>query len=259
MELKAENLTVSLQGKSILKEVDFTLGSGKHIVLFGPNGSGKTTLMKTIAGLVEQDKGTMYLRNTKLDTQKTKERAKAVAFVPSGYTEVFSYTVEDFLLMGKLAQQGIFYLPGKTDKEKVDTLLQTLEMGHLRGKLYGQCSSGEKQMCLIARGLMQNTPVLLLDEPVANLDFYYQHKLMDFINKITDSDKIVLTSLHDPNLALQYGDEILVLHEGRITKKICRESKAFAAEFEQVLQALYKQEISVKKVDNSYFVQRKIF
>ncbi|MGM0601766.1 MAG: ABC transporter ATP-binding protein [Bacillota bacterium] len=214
--LKVENLCFSYSSKNILNDINFRAGSGEFICLLGANGSGKTTLLKCLNGLLNTDSGQILINNKNIKNLSRRQIAELTAVVPQENQTVFSYTVKEIAVMG--ANPYISFVKGPTEKDylKVYNILEKLNIRYLAEKKFNQISGGERQLVLIARALMQQSNILLLDEPNAHLDFKNQHLLMEIMQQLRYEGKTIITAIHDPNLAYRYCQKALILSDGSL-------------------------------------------
>ncbi|MBN1380342.1 MAG: ABC transporter ATP-binding protein [Deltaproteobacteria bacterium] len=200
----------------ILRGVSFGVKTGQMTALLGPNGSGKTTLFKCVAGLWLHQAGDISFDGQDISSLSPEKRAWVLAVVPQEHEPPFPYSVFDAVLMGRASHVPLFNSPGRRDREVVQQALEAVGIGHLHQRPYTKISGGERQLVLVARALAQEAPLLLLDEPTSHLDFRNQ---IVILRKVRDTMRkqglTVLMTLHDPNLAMQFADEVVMLHEGR--------------------------------------------
>jgi iron complex transport system ATP-binding protein len=203
--------------RPVLDEVTFEARRSAVNVILGPNGSGKTTLFKCIAGLWKPQLGMVAHDNHEVLSLSERKRSRLIAVVPQDHEPPFPYSVGDVVLMGRASHVGAFSSPGKHDRLIADEALTMLELDALRHKPYTQISGGERQLVLVARALAQQSPILLLDEPTAHLDFRNQLRVLLKVREIARQRGItVLMTLHDPNLALLFADNVIVLARGKV-------------------------------------------
>ncbi|QSZ27981.1 ABC transporter ATP-binding protein [Aceticella autotrophica] len=245
--LKIDNIHFSYGDKEILKGIDFTLTDNKIGCFLGPNGSGKSTLLKIAMGILEPKEGLVELNGLNILNQSFKERSKILSYVPQEFSINFPYEVFDVVLMGRNPHVNFIEGPKKEDEKIVLSYLKLLKIEHLKDKPFTHLSGGQKKMVLIARGLAQEGEVMILDEPTASLDFRNQLLVLTVIEKIAKSlNKSVLLSLHDPNLALMFCDEIFLMKDGKIIKKGGKEEIITK---ENIMQ-LYNLKIDLINIDN---------
>lgn len=237
MSLEVKEISVKLGQVTILEQVSLVAEQGEIIALLGLNGAGKTTFIKTIAGLISSYEGVVRVESVNMNELLLRERAKQIAYVPQQLNISFDYEVEDFVLMGVTPYLGVFESPKVMHRKKVLEVLEQLQIGHLRGKKLRLLSGGEKQMVYLARAMVQEAKVMVLDEPTAYLDFKRQHDFLGHLSKlIKESKKIAVISVHDPNLALQYADKIVIIHNKNVLTTVCRGEKK---QLKQALDVLY--------------------
>lgn len=204
-------------GPDILRDVAVTIPEGRITAILGPNGSGKTTLFKCIAGLWKPRAGEIRCDGEDLTQLSGRRRAALVAVVPQDHEPPFPYAVEEVVLTGRTARVELFASPSRADREAAAQAMEQAGIAHLRGRSYTKISGGERQLVLIARALAQETPVLILDEPTAHLDFRHQFAILTKVRQIVrDRGLTVLMTLHDPNLTMQFADRVGLIREGRL-------------------------------------------
>jgi len=213
--LTVESLAFGFPGRTIGRDVGFSLGAGEVMCVLGPNGGGKTTLFRTVLGLLEKHSGSITLEGKPIESLSRTEVAKLIGYVPQGHSGYFAYTVRDFVLMGRTAHLGIFSSPSKKDFDVADRALASLGMAHLAGRPITEVSGGERQLALVARALAQEPRLLVLDEPTANLDFGNQVRVLERIAALAQTGISILFSSHDPDHAFLCAQRALLLAEGR--------------------------------------------
>ncbi|MGC9109884.1 MAG: ABC transporter ATP-binding protein [Caldimicrobium sp.] len=217
LEVKALSFEHKRQKRRILQDISFVANQGEITTILGPNGAGKTTLFKCITGVWENYQGEILVNNKKIDNLPFTQRARFFSVVPQDHTPPFPYSVFEVVLMGRASYVGLFSLPSKEDHKKVEEILEMIGISHLKDKPYTQISGGERQLTLIARALVQETPVIILDEPTSHLDFKNQQLILSKIKEITkEKSLITVITLHDPNLASLFSDKVVILKEGRV-------------------------------------------
>jgi iron complex transport system ATP-binding protein len=185
------------------------------MVLAGPNGGGKTTLLKTLGGIVKPLSGRVFLDERDLHTLGKRERAASVAFLFQDRSLAWSFTVRELVSQGRFSRRGWFGNEEARDRSAVDKALISAGLRGLENRPVTGLSGGELQRVLIARAIAQEAKLLLLDEPVNNLDPQYQSMVMNLIRTMVDQGKSALVSLHDLNLAGLYADRMILLSRGQ--------------------------------------------
>lgn len=191
--------------ESLLHIEHLELKAGQLVALIGANGKGKSTLLKTIMGEIKPLKGRITVDNQELHLLKNKERAKIVSMVPSKFPGVPFMSGMEFLQLGRTPHTNAFGKLVKADQDAIDEWTQTLKVEHLLEKMTLEMSDGERQLLAICRALIQDTPYILLDEPVAFLDYANKKKILALLQSCcAQSGKTILFSSHDLELTLAH-------------------------------------------------------
>ena len=214
--LSVQNLAFGHPGRTLGRAINFDVEGGEVLCVLGPNGGGKTTLFRTLLGLLPAHGGLVALNGKSLAAHTPSERAKLMAYVPQAGNSYFAFTVREVVLMGRTAHIGLFAAPGPKDFDAATGALEELRIAHLADKSFTQISGGERQLALIARALAQASPLLIMDEPTASLDFGNQSLMLNEILRLKASGRSVLFCTHDPDQALRCADRALLLHEGTV-------------------------------------------
>jgi iron complex transport system ATP-binding protein len=214
--LEAKGLAFGFPGRTVGKDVSFSLDAGEVMCVLGPNGGGKTTLFRTLLGLLDPHGGTIALEQKNLRTLSRSEIARTVGYVPQGHAAYFAYTVREFVLMGRTAHLGVFASPASKDLLVAQQAMQSLGIAPLADKPINEISGGERQLALVARALAQQPRLLVLDEPTASLDFGNQVRVLERIGALARSGIAILFSSHDPDHAFLCAQRALLLAEGRV-------------------------------------------
>ncbi len=199
---------------TVLQDVTFTVESGEVLCLLGPNGTGKTTLFKSILGLLKIQAGSIELDGKDLLTLSRAQIARMIGYIPQAHNPPFPFKVLDVILMGRTAHLGVFASPGKEDLKIAEEILDTLNIRHLRNKIYTKISGGEKQLVMIARALTQKPLMLVMDEPTAALDFGNQLLVLSHIRRLADSGLGIVMASHFPDHAFLYSTKVILLKSG---------------------------------------------
>lgn len=179
----------------------------------GPNGCGKTTLLRCIGGLLKPTAGRVLLDGREVDGFAPRELARQLAFVRQHPQTDFDFSAFEIVLMGRNPYQRRLQNESQADWDIVERCMRQTGTWHLRLAVPSQMSGGELQRVMIARALAQDTPLLLMDEPVSSLDIAHQLEVMRLLRSATE--KTILIVIHDLNLALQFCDRLLLLHDGK--------------------------------------------
>lgn len=255
--IEVNNLSLALNNKLIIENSSFAVESGGLCVLLGANGAGKTSLLKALAGFLQPAKGDIRLWGKNITSLTRKNLAQIVSYVPQNHQLVYDCSVLDFVVTGRTPYLSVFSTPKRQDKILAFQALEILGIEKLAERSYLKLSGGERQMVLLARSLTQETKIMLLDEPTTFLDYSNQHLLMETLQTLLRRKKItVLVTLHDPNLALEYADQIIVIGENQILADLNKKEESFIIKIEEVMQRLYGAEVRIKKYDDRLLVLR---
>lgn len=207
--------------KRLLHDVAFDVAPGELVVVLGPNGAGKSTLLRTLAGDLPVQKGEVRWNDAPIQHHKPRDLAKSRAVLGQHQAAGLAFTVEEVVRMGRYPYYG--NTPSRSDMQAMDRAMHTVHIGPLRSRVLDSTSGGEQQRTHIARAFTQvdngepGARLLLLDEPLNDLDIRHQHALMDAAKAFAKEGHCVLAVLHDVNMAAQYADRILLMNAGRIT------------------------------------------
>ncbi len=216
MNIEVKNLSFSYAGRPVLQDVSFTLEKGQFLSILGPNGVGKSTLFKCMLGLLSGYTGQVLVDGRDTRTFSIREAARHMAYIPQSSRPVFHFSAADMVLMGATGSLSPFHTPGKAEQARCQWALERLGIAHLSHRCYHKLSGGEQQLVLIARALVQNAPILLLDEPTANLDFGNQLLVLEQTRSLAREGYTILQTTHNPEQSYLYSDRILALQNGRV-------------------------------------------
>jgi iron complex transport system ATP-binding protein len=205
-------LEVALGGTRVLGPLDLQIPAGAFLGILGPNGSGKTTLLRALAGSVKPAAGEALLYGRPTRAYRAAELARVVGVVPQQFSLEFGFAVAEMVAMGRYSHGGKL---GADDAVVAEALAAT-GLSELAERQVTQLSGGERQRALIAQTLAQETPVLLLDEPLNNLDLNHQLEVMQLLRRLHTSGRTIAVVLHDLNIAAQYCEQMVLLDRGRV-------------------------------------------
>lgn len=216
MSIQVENLSFAYGNHKVLHGVSFQAEYGEFVSVLGPNGVGKSTLFRCILGLLKPSAGQTRVDGESISRMTAVELAKKIAYIPQSHHPAFNYSVLDMVLMGATAQLGGLSSPGQKQVQQAEAALERLGILHLKDRGYSNISGGERQLTLIARAIMQQAKILVMDEPSASLDFGNRIRVMQTVLQLTREGYCVIQSTHDPDQAYRYSDKVLALHGGRV-------------------------------------------
>jgi iron complex transport system ATP-binding protein len=205
--LELKDLSVGYNQKPVLKGINMRIERGSFCALLGPNGCGKTTILKCINRTIDPIKGRVIIDGTDVIAASRRKIALLTGIMPSSTVTPFNYSGRQMVIMGKAPHMDPWVSPSKMVEAEADEVLRSLGIAHLSSKPFLQMSAGEQQLVILARVVLQNPPLMLLDEPTSHLDLKNQVMLMDMARDIARRlCATVLIALHDPNLALKKCD-----------------------------------------------------
>jgi len=213
--VELDRLNAGYGGHRVLRGVTARIREGEFVGIVGPNGAGKTTLLKVLNGVLIPSSGEAKILDREVRAYTARELARRVATVPQRTTIDFAFTVWDIVLMGRYPHAG--FLGGETrrDHEIARRVMDQTGIAGLALRSFGELSGGEQQRVVLARALVQEPDVLLLDEPTAHLDISFQKDILDLLHAINaDQDLTVIMVIHDLNLASLYCDRLILLRDG---------------------------------------------
>lgn len=216
MKLEIHNVSFAYRdGEELFRDLSFEVESGETLTILGPNGVGKTTLLKCLMGFLKVKKGRMQKQEDGRLIENRDEILKDVGYVPQKNTNHLSYTAEETILMGRNPKLNAFSVPSKKDVEIVGNILEEMKMMHLRDKDVSKLSGGELQLVYIARALVADPKVIMLDEPESNLDLKNQLVVLKMIENLVKTKNICcIINTHFPQHALMYSDKTIMLRGG---------------------------------------------
>ncbi len=254
--LETEGLCTGYGNTKILDNISFKVNKGKMVGIMGPNGSGKTTLLKTIAGAILPMAGNIILQGRDITKIPLKERAKKIAVVMQ-FQQAAYMTVEEYVMMGRLPFFKPFqFFEAREDLDRVHKYLELTHTLELKDLPFNRISGGERQLVSIARALVQEPLLLLLDEPTSHLDIGHQKKILDLIDSLKDTLGItIVIVLHDLNLAGEYSDTLVMLDE--TTQTIFSHDRPERVITKETIQQIYHTDVLI--VENPITAKPGIF
>lgn len=219
--LNLTSLSIGYKGNIIASNVSAELQSGKLTCLLGVNGCGKSTLLRTMCGFLPPLKGEIYIGNENLTTLTASEKSQRISIVLTHNEDVRGMTVWDVVAMGRSPYTGFW---GRLSDEDRKIIRESLDMVGLDGNIKGfenrritEISDGERQKVMIAKAIAQQTPVILLDEPTAFLDYPSKGRMFRLLAQVArDMNKAILLSTHDIDHAKRFGDVAWMMNDGQL-------------------------------------------
>ena len=211
----------------VISDINLELRSGQLACLIGENGIGKSTLLKTLTGFLPKLKGSLLLGNRDIESFSQRELARQVSIVLTQKPDVQNLTIEEIIGLGRSPYTGFLGRLRAEDRKVVDDAIATMGIGKLRGRMIQTLSDGERQKVMIAKALAQETPIILLDEPTAFLDFPSKAETFQSLQRMAhERDKLILLSTHDLELAVRFADSLLEVKKGTLQAVSASEVKA---------------------------------
>lgn len=226
--LETQQLTIGFRGsgkeKVLHRDVSLKIEGGELSCILGPNGAGKSTLIKTIAGFLKPLHGGVNIYGYSVAERSYRQLSHILSIVLTDRVNVMYSKVSDIVTMGRYPHTSLFARLKEEDHRQINKAMEQTGISHMRDRLFQELSDGEKQKVLIAKGLAQDTPLIILDEPTAFLDFPSKMEVMQILLELTRSaGKTILLSTHDVELALQVADKIWLMDSGKPIVSGCPE------------------------------------
>ena len=215
--LAVNQLHISIKNRKLLQDINFSIKAGELFVIIGPNGAGKSTLLKALTEEINYS-GEIHFQQKSIKNWTTGNLAKTRAKFSQHHQQDIPLPVNEVVMMGRYPYFA--NRPDITDLKVVSECLKITEMSHLKNRSYNQLSGGEKQRIHLSRIFAQLTnefreKLMLLDEPLNNLDIYYQHRILEAVKGFVKKGNMAAIVMHDLNLAAQFADRILLLKDGK--------------------------------------------
>lgn len=251
--LSARGLSATLGQADVLHGIDLDLPAARWTSIVGPNGAGKSTLLKALAGLLPQAQGEVRLQGEVLSTVPSRLRAQRLAWLGQNEGATDDLLAYDVAMLGRLPHQPWLAPPSTVDHTAVERALRATQAWDWRARPLGQLSGGERQRVLLARALAVEAQVLLMDEPLANLDPPHQVDWLLLVRELVRRGCTVVSVLHELPLALQ-SDDLLIMAAGRITHHgACGDPATHRA-----LEAVFDERIHIQQVAGQWLSLPKI-
>lgn len=224
--LKIQNLSIGYNMRSpIIENINFNIGKGELVTILGRNGTGKTTLLKTITGFLKPINGHVLIQDEDITTLKTTALALKLSIVNTERIRMNYFSVQDFLALGRFPYTNIIGQLKEEDEKVINDVVSWLQIESLCSKYLNQLSDGELQKVLIARALVQDTPIILLDEPTTHLDLVNRFQIFKLLQRLCHSmNKTIILSTHEVELALDLADNIILIDENRQLKAASKQT-----------------------------------
>ncbi|MCK5671803.1 MAG: ABC transporter ATP-binding protein [Spirochaetales bacterium] len=211
--IKLDNIsfTYSSDNNHVLRTLSMEVQKGDITAILGPNGIGKTTLLHLILGWIKADKGIIYLEGKKLEEYSRREMGRLIGLVPQDEHITFEYSLLEYVLLGRTPHLHSLESPGKKDYEAALISLEKVGLKQLADRPVTHLSGGEKQLVLVARSLAQEPRILLLDEPMSNLDLANKIRLIEVLRSLKKDGVTILFTSHEPEVAAAISNYMILM------------------------------------------------
>ena len=244
MSIEVKNLNFSYGNRQVLYDVDFSIEKGEFLSILGPNGVGKSTLFRCILGLLTDYSGKVLFDGQDSRSFSVREAARHVAYIPQSSAPVFNFSAFDIVLMGRTSAMRSFHSPRQEDIDKGHWAMEKIGISHLETRCFHRLSGGERQLVLIARAICQDAPVLMLDEPTANLDFGNQIRVLTQVQALAREGYTIIQTTHNPEQSYMFSDRVLAMQNGRVLT----EGTPAEVLSSEIMQKLYGIDVEVLKL-----------
>ena len=250
--LRVCDVRVSLDGQEVLHGVDLSFVAGRWTSIVGPNGAGKSTLLKALAGLLPTQ-GSIFLFDQALTTMDRKQRAQQLSWLGQNETVSDDLRVWDVAMLGRMPHQDWLAAPSAQDLAAVETALKATQAWDWRERSLGQLSAGERQRVLLARAMAVQAQVVLMDEPLANLDPPHQVDWLEQVRCLTSQNTTVISVLHEVGMAL-HADDMVVMQAGCVVHQgACADAATHRA-----VEAVFDNRIAIHALDGQWVAVPKL-
>lgn len=246
--LQTRDLKVVLGGHEVLQGVDLNLSAGRWTCVVGPNGAGKSTLLRALAGLLPFQ-GQVSWQGRSLQHIERRERALQLSWLGQGENASLDLRVFDIVMLGRLPHQDWLSAPSSKDHAMVESVLRATQAWDWRERSLGELSGGERQRVLLARAMAGDTPIMLMDEPLANLDPPHQVDWLEQVQCLKAQGKTVISVLHEIGMAL-HADDVVVMDKGRVVHHGPCQHEATR----NAIEAVFERRIRILSVDDQWVV-----
>lgn len=211
-----ENLTIGYNTKdgrrTVMKDINASVSSGRLTCLIGSNGVGKSTLLRTLAAFQPKLGGNIYIKGKEISGYTNRQLSMLIGVVLTSRPDVMNMTVREIVGLGRTPYTGFWGTLREHDRDIVEQSIRQVGIAHLASRMIGTLSDGERQKMMIAKALAQQTPVIILDEPTAFLDYPSKVETMQLLMRLCrEADKTIFMSTHDLELVLQTADTLWLM------------------------------------------------
>jgi len=246
--LETRQLQVQLAERTVLHGLDLQIATGRWTCVVGPNGAGKSTLLRALAGLLPHS-GQVLWQGQPLQTIARRDRGLQLSWLGQGEASTLDLRVWDVAMLGRLPHQSWLSAPTEQDAQMVEAALKATQAWDWRERTLGELSGGERQRVLLARAMAGNAPLMLMDEPLANLDPPHQVDWLEQVHCLIAQGTTVVSVLHEIGMAL-HADEVIVMDQGQVVHHgACSDAATHAA-----IEAVFAHRIRILPLDGQWVV-----
>lgn len=214
--LTVDQIHFSYDDKKVLNDINLELHAGSLVGLIGPNGAGKTTLLRLLMAMAKPCAGNVFINKFPIQKFKRRDLARLITLVPQDSQINQAFSVQEIVAMGRNPWLGRFQPPGDSDLALMHAAMTETDTQIFATRPINTLSGGERQRVLIARAIVQQTPIILLDEATANLDICHQLEVLELARQLARKGHLVIAAIHDLNMAARFCDRLLLVAEQRL-------------------------------------------
>lgn len=217
IKLETRDLSYSYHaGQAVLSNISLEINEGTITVLLGLNGSGKTTLIKVLTGLLKPLKGTTFIESKDITQISPAALSKFISYVPQNISDDTDFAVLDYLTFGRMNTIKFYSSPKSEDYEKAKAVAEELGITDLLSEKMNELSGGQRQLVTIARAVVQDSEIIIMDEPTASIDYKFLNVVIRYIYKLKNRGKTIVLSCHNPSIPLLLNADVIVLERGKV-------------------------------------------
>ena len=214
--IELENVTFSYGERKIFTDLSLNFSRNKITFIMGINGSGKTTLLRLIIGSLKPQNGRIFLDGHNMNSLDIRSRAKIISYVPQSMNLHADFSVKDYISLGRNPYISWDGRLSENDYKIVESSAESLGVVELMGKNFGELSGGQKQAVSIARALAQDTPIIVMDEPMSSLDVSRQADILVLLETLKSRGKTIILTTHNPNHAMNISCDVCIISNNRV-------------------------------------------
>ncbi len=256
-KIEIKDLSFAYDKQPILQNLFLDIQSETINVLLGLNGSGKTTLIKLIVGILQTKQGQIIINGNDIAKLSPIELSKSISYVPQQISNDNDFLVLDYLTFGRMNSIKFYSSPKKDDYEKATTIANELGIEQLLNKKMNELSGGQRQLAVIARAVVQDSEIIVMDEPTSSIDYKYLDKVIRYLKYLQHQGKTIILSCHNPSIPLLLNSNVIILEQGNLKiQGVARNiltiellKDVYGCELTSVLELPY-QEVSLCPVEN---------